>query len=220
MDWITAPIDFILHVDTHLDALIAQYGTATYWILFAIIFVETGVVLMPFLPGDSLLFAAGAIAGRGTLDPHLVFALLVSAAFLGDNCNYWIGRLFGKKLPRRLIRQEHLDRTHKFFERFGGMTVILARFVPIVRTFTPFVAGLGAMRYRHFVLYDIAGAVIWVGVCNYAGYFFGSRPFVKENFTLVVLGIVFVSILPAIIGVIRARAALKKEAARSSPPAS
>jgi membrane-associated protein len=192
-------IDLFLHLDKHLTALTAQYGGWTYGILFLVIFCETGLVVTPFLPGDSLLFAAGALAALGSLDPWLLFLLLAVAAILGDTANYWIGHVFGARLMRantRWIKKEHLDRTHQFYERYGGKTIILARFVPIVRTFAPFVAGLGAMRYRYFLLCNVVGGVIWVGLFVFAGYFFGNLPPVRENFSLVIVAIIGLSLLP------------------------
>lgn len=194
--------DFILHIDTHLGELIASYGFATYAILFAIIFVETGVVFMPFLPGDSLLFAAGAFAALGSLNIFTTLILLIIAAVLGDTCNYWIGHFFGDKLvanPRIPLNKEHIEETQKFFHKHGGKTIILARFVPIVRTFAPFVAGIGGMHYGQFVSYNVVGAVIWVLVATLAGYFFGNIPFVQENFSLIILAVIFISVIPMLI---------------------
>lgn len=220
MEWITIAIDFVLHIDKHLDAMIQQYGLLTYVILFVIVFLETGIVFTPFLPGDSLIFAAGALSGRGTLNPHLVFLSLSIAAILGDTVNYWIGKFLGPKLLRggdnsRFFKKAYLDKTHSYFERFGGSTIIIARFVPIVRTFAPFVAGVGAMTYSKFLFYNIIGALIWVGLCTYGGYYFGSLDFVKKNFSLVVLGIIFVSILPGIFEYVRHMRAAKAERAAS-----
>jgi membrane-associated protein len=201
MEFILAIIDFIVHVDTHLEAIIREYGTWTYAILFLIIFAETGLVVTPFLPGDSLLFAAGAFAARGSLSPALLFVLLAIAAILGDAVNYSVGRYLAPRAERgfRFIRKEHLDRTHAFYEKHGGKTIIIARFMPIVRTFAPFVAGVGAMEYRRFAMFNITGAVIWIALFVYAGYFFGNIPAVEHNFTLVILAIIFVSILPGLI---------------------
>lgn len=195
-------LDLILHLDRHLHDLTAEYGVWTYAILFAIVFCETGLVVTPFLPGDSLLFAAGAIASLGSLDVWIVGFLLVCAAILGDTVNYHLGMYLGPKVLRSesnwLFNRKHLDRTHAFFERYGGKTIILARFVPIVRTFAPFVAGVGAMRYRRFLAYNVVGGVIWVGGFVTAGYLFGQLPFIKKNFSLVILGIIFVSLLPMV----------------------
>jgi membrane-associated protein len=201
-------IDLFLHLDVHLAEFVAQYGIWVYGLLFAIIFAETGLVVTPFLPGDSLLFAAGALAATGALDVRLLFLLLAFAAILGNTVNYSIGHFVGPRIFKaestggrldRLLNRQHLDRAHAFFEKYGGMAVVLTRFVPIVRTFVPFVAGAGAMRYPVFALYNIAGGVLWVGICVGAGYAFGNVPVVKENFTLVALGIVLVSVLPVVI---------------------
>lgn len=218
MEWLQLFVDFILHFDRHLDHLIQQYGAWTYAMLFGIIFAETGFVFAPFLPGDSLLFAAGAFAARGSLSMPVLLVLLIVAAIVGDNVNYAVGRFLGARIigrfQGRLIRREHLDRTHAFFERYGGKTIIMARFVPIVRTMAPFVAGVGAMTYPKFLAYDIAGGILWIGICAGAGYLFGGFEFVKKNFELVVLAIIFISILPALIEFWRARrTASKVEAA-------
>jgi len=202
-----ALIDLFIHLDTKLAELVAQYGAWVYGLLFAIVFAETGLVVTPFLPGDSLLFAAGALAATGALDVRLIVLLLIAAAVLGNTVNYSIGRFIGPRVFRaedhagihRLLNREHLDRAHAFFERHGGMAVVLTRFVPIIRTFVPFVAGAGAMRYPTFMLYNIAGGVAWVGICVGAGYAFGNVPIVKENFTLVALGIVAVSLIPVLV---------------------
>lgn len=200
-------IDIFVHLDVHLAELVAQYGPWVYGFLFAIIFAETGLVVTPFLPGDSLLFAAGALAATGPLEVRWLFGLLVVAAILGDAVNYAAGRYVGPRVFRaddstsrlhRLLNRHHLERAHEFFERHGGMAVVLARFVPIVRTFVPFVAGAGAMRYTAFALYNVVGAVLWVGICVGAGYAFGNVPVIKDNFSLVALGIVAVSMLPMI----------------------
>lgn len=206
MEVVKFMFDFILHIDTHLGAIISDYGVVTYAILFAIIFVETGLVFMPFLPGDSLLFAAGAFAALGSLNLYLILGLMIVAAILGDTVNYWIGHFFGQKLienPKVPINKEHIEETQKFFEKHGGKTIILARFVPIVRTFAPFVAGISKMHYGQFISYNVIGGLTWVIVATVAGYFFGNIPFVRENFSLVVLGIVFVSIVPMIIPMIK-----------------
>ena len=219
MGWMQFFLDFFLHLDQHLAEFIQNYGGWTYGILFSIIFLETGVVFAPFLPGDSLLFAAGALAARpvdGGLNVWALFGLLTIAAILGDTLNYWIGKTFGHWMihrPRPWIRKEHLDKTHAFFERYGGKTIVIARFVPIVRTVAPFVAGIGAMTYSKFVFYNIFGGVLWVAVCLGAGYAFGNLPWVKENFSLVILGIIFVSILPGVIEFLRARAQARRDAA-------
>lgn len=198
-------VDFVLHFDKHLLEFVAQYGTWVYAILFAIVFVETGVVIWPFLPGDSLLFAAGALCATGTLSLPVSATLLVAAAFLGDAVNYSIGRYIGPRVfaaegddafSHRLLNKDYLDRAHAFFEQYGGKAVILGRFVPIVRTFVPFVAGAASMTRRTFVFYNITGAILWVCLCLGAGVAFGNIPVVKNNFSLVTIGIVFVSVLP------------------------
>jgi membrane-associated protein len=202
-------IDLFLHLDTHLQTVIQSYGTWTYVILFFIIFCETGLVVTPILPGDSLLFAAGAFAATGSLDLAWLLILLTVAAVLGDAVNYAIGHFMGPKVfsqpDSRFLKREYLDRTHQFYEKYGGKTIIIARFVPIVRTFAPFVAGVGSMTYAKFASYNITGGLLWVGVCVLAGYAFGNIPVVQENFTLVILGIIFVSILPGIIEFLRQR---------------
>jgi membrane-associated protein len=207
-------IDLFLHLDKHLTEFVTTYGTWVYAVLFLIIFAETGLVVTPLLPGDSLLFAAGALAATGALDPWLLLVLLIVAAVLGDAVNYAAGRFIGPRIFtatdqasfwHRVLNRQHLDQTHAFFERYGGKAVILGRFVPIVRTFVPFVAGAGAMTYAKFATYNIVGGVIWVGICTGAGYAFGNVPVVKENFSLVALGIVAVSLLPVAIEMIRQR---------------
>lgn len=208
MEMIHSLIDFILHIDVHLGSIISQYGVMSYGILFAIIFVETGLVFLPILPGDSLLFAAGAFAALGNLNLFLILGLMIVAAILGDTLNYWIGHFFGQKLidnPNVPIKKEHIDETQKFFDKHGGKTIILARFVPIVRTFAPFVAGIGKMHYGQFISFNVIGGVSWVLVATLAGYFFGNIPFVKENFSLVVLGIVAVSVVPMIVPIIMSK---------------
>lgn len=202
METLKKLLDIVLHLNTHLDGLVAEYGAWVYAILFIIVFCETGLVVTPFLPGDSLLFAVGAIAANGKLDLWLVMGLILVAAILGDSVNYSIGKYAGHKLIQRfprLIKQKHIDKTHEFFERYGGKTIIIARFVPIVRTFAPFVAGIGAMTYSRFMMFNVVGALLWVGLLTPAGYFFANMPIVKKNFSLVILGIIFVSILPAVI---------------------
>lgn len=199
MNLIAYIINFILHIDVHLGELIASYGAFVYAILFVIIFVETGFVFVPFLPGDSLLFAAGAFAALGSLNPFLVFGLLALAAVLGDTANYWIGHFFGQAIianPKLPLNQSHIDKTNKFFDKHGGKTILLARFVPIVRTFAPFVAGVGKMHYGKFISYNLIGGVSWVALFTFAGYFFGNVPFVKHNFSLVILLIIAISLVP------------------------
>jgi len=202
-------LDLILHLDTHLLALAQQYGVWIYAILFFIIFAETGLVVAPFLPGDSLLFVAGAMCGTGALDITLLAPLLMVAAFSGDNTNYWVGRLIGKKLVERSggrwLKREHLDKTHVFYEKHGGKTILFARFLPIVRTFAPFVAGIGEMSYRLFLLFSALGSVAWIGFFTLCGYFFGNIPAVKDNLMVIIVGIIVISFLPAILEFIRQR---------------
>jgi membrane-associated protein len=208
MDLLKDLISFILHIDSHLADLIARYGTWTYAILALIVFCETGLVVTPLLPGDSLLFAAGTFAALGSLDPVVLNILLFAAVIAGDNVNYWIGRWIGPRAfsgEIRFFRKEYLDRTSAFFARHGGKTVILARFIPIVRTFTPFVAGIGAMTYPRFLAYSLGGGALWVTFFIWAGYLFGNLPFVRENFSLVVLVIIILSVLPIVIGVLKER---------------
>lgn len=198
-------VDFILHIDRHLAEIIASYGLWTYGILFAIIFVETGLVIMPFLPGDSLLFAAGAFAAKPEtgLNVHLIAALLFVAAVLGDTVNYWIGAKLGPAVFKRedsvWLRKKHLERAHDFFERYGGRAIILARFVPIVRTFVPFVAGIGQMNYGRFLAYNVVGGFLWIYFFTYSGWMFGNQPFVQKNFKLVILAIIILSVVPIIV---------------------
>jgi len=203
-------LDFFLHLDDKLHAIIGEYGTTTYVILFLIIFVETGLVIWPFLPGDSLLFAAGAFAGAGSLNIAIIIISLFIAAFLGDTVNYFIGKKLGlrilqkkRKNGKQLVKQEYIDKTHEFYDKHGPKTIILARFVPIVRTFAPFVAGIGEMNYSKFISYNIIGGAIWVTGLSLLGFFFGNIPIVKENFEIVILGIIFISVLPIIIEFIR-----------------
>jgi membrane-associated protein len=207
-------LDFILHLDTHLDALLSAYGALTYAVLFVVIFLETGVVVTPFLPGDSLLFAAGALAARGSLDRVMLVAALSAAAVLGDTVNYWIGSLIGPRVFRersRWFRRDYLDRTHRFYETYGGITIVLARFVPIFRTFVPFVAGIGRMTYWRFLVYNVAGGVAWVTMFVLGGYLFGNLPVVRRNFTLVMAAIVLLSLIPAVVEVIRHRSRSSSE---------
>ena len=202
-------IDFVLHIDQHLIELTQTYGLWIYAILFFIVFCETGLVVTPFLPGDSLLFAAGAVAALGGMNVHIAAALLLAAAVIGDAVNFAIGKYFGEKLfakpDSRVFKREYLDKTHAFYEKYGGKTIILARFVPIVRTFAPFVAGMGNMHYGRFIRYNIIGALMWVGLLTYAGYFFGELPVVKNNFGLVVIGIIVVSVLPMAVEIAKAK---------------
>ena len=205
MELLSKLADFILHIDAHLQLLASEYGVWLYGILFLIVFCETGLVVFPLLPGDSLLFAAGSLAAipLSQLDPHWLFAIFTSAALLGDTLNYWIGRGLGPKVfhfeKSAFFNPEHLQKTHGYFEKYGGKTIIIARFIPIVRTFTPFVAGIGAMPYPKFISFSIAGALLWVGVFCYGGYFFGQLPVIKSNLKLMIVGIIAVSVLiPAI----------------------
>ncbi|MEI6777318.1 MAG: DedA family protein [Chloroflexales bacterium] len=210
MDLVKSIIDFILHIDRHLGNFVTAYGGWTTGILFVVIFCETGLVFTPFLPGDSLLFAAGALSAQyaSALPFPLLLILMILAAVLGDTVNYWIGSSLGRWMvdrPKPLLKQEYIDRTHKFFEKHGGKTIIVARFVPIVRTFAPFVAGMGKMPYRQFITFNVVGGVLWVLLFLGTGYIFGNVPFVKENFELVALAIVLVSVLPIVIEFIRSR---------------
>ena len=204
-------VDFITHIDVHLQLLAAQYGTWLYGILFIIIFCETGLVVTPFLPGDSLLFAAGALASMpgSSLNPHLLVLIFFSAALIGDNLNYMIGRKIGPKIfsirKSRFFNPDYLDRTNVFFEKHGGKTVIIARFIPVIRTFSPFVAGIGAMPYGKFILFSISGALFWVGLFCYSGYFFGQLSFVRHNFKLLILGIIVLSLLIPVIEYLKHR---------------
>lgn len=197
--WFT---DFILHLDTHLAELVSAYGVLTYVILFLIVFAETGFVVTPFLPGDSLLFAAGALAALGSLNVGVIIFLLIGAAILGDTVNYWIGYYFGKKIVDHpkipFINQEHIDKTEQFYKKYGGKTIILARFVPIVRTFAPFVAGVGSMEYAKFITYNVVGGIVWVGIFTMLGYFFGNLAFIKENFHYAIFAIIGLSVVPMV----------------------
>jgi membrane-associated protein len=202
MDFIATLFDFFIHLDVHLGEIILNYGGWTYAILFMIIFMETGFVVTPFLPGDSLLFAAGTFAALGSLNPMLIFLLLFAAAVLGDTTNYWIGSVVGLRAfekERRFLNRNHLEKTQRFYEKHGGKTIVLARFVPIVRTFAPFVAGVGTMRYRKFVIYNIFGAFLWTSLFIFGGYFVGNIPLVKENFEIVIILIIFISVLPMVV---------------------
>lgn len=209
-------IHFILHIDESLIQITSQYGMWTYGILFAIIFAETGFVVTPFLPGDSLLFAAGAIASLGTLNIWLIIGLLLAAAIVGDTVNYWIGKLFGKKIVDNpkipFINQNHIDQTEEFYKKHGGKTIILARFIPIVRTFAPFVAGVGTMHYQKFLLYNVIGGFIWVTALCLLGYFFGSSQIVQENFELAIIAIIIISLIPMMYEIWKGRQESKKKA--------
>lgn len=222
IDLVRKLIDFILHIDRHLAEIIAQYGAWTYGVLFLIIFAETGFVVTPFLPGDSLLFAAGAFCAKPEtgLNVHAMAALLTVAAILGDTVNYWIGAKIGPAVFKRddspWLRKKHLERAHAFFEKYGGRAIILARFVPIVRTFVPFVAGIGQMTYRHFIAYNVIGGFVWIYFFTYAGYFFGAQPFVQKNFKLVIIAIIILSVLPIVFELFRARQEAKAAARAKS----
>jgi len=208
MEFIYQIIDFILHIDKHLQEIISNYGTLTYLILFLIIFVETGLVVMPFLPGDSLLFAAGAFAATGSLNIFLLIILLFIAAVIGDTLNYAIGKFVGPKVFYRdykLLKREHLLKTQNFYDKYGGKTIIIARFIPIIRTFAPFVAGIGKMNYGRFITYNIVGGALWIVIFLVLGFYFGNLPAVKKNFTLVILAIIVLSILPPIIEYLKHR---------------
>ncbi len=206
MELLLSLVDFILHIDVHLAQLTATYGALTYAILFVIIFIETGLVLTPFLPGDSLLFAAGALATLGSLDIWILIPLLILAAIAGDTSNYWIGHFFGDRMianPKIPIKKEHIEKTKAFFDKYGGKTIILARFVPIVRTFAPFVAGVGKMQYGKFISFNIIGGLLWVPLLTLAGYFFGNIPAIQHNFSIVVFAIIFISIIPMIVEAVK-----------------
>jgi membrane-associated protein len=211
VEWITGLLDLLLHLDQHLNVIIRNYGLWTYLLLFAIIFCETGLVVTPILPGDSLLFAAGAFAALGALDPLWLLGLLIIAAVAGDTANYWIGKWVGPRVFQqekiRFFKKEYLIRTHEFYERHGGKTIIIARFIPIIRTFAPFVAGIGEMTYARFISYNIIGGITWIAFFILGGYYFGNLPMVKKNFTWVIMAIVFISILPGIIEFLRQRKA-------------
>lgn len=214
MEVITNLIELFLHIDEYLAEIISQYGVWTYALLFLIIFLETGLVVTPFLPGNSLLFAAGSFAALGVLNPWVLVILLSIAAILGDTVNYWIGHYIGPKAFSgnvRFLKKEYLDQTHAFYEKHGGKTIILARFVPIVRTFAPFVAGVGAMTYKKFITYNIIGGILWVNIFVWLGYFFGTLPFVQENFEIAIIAIVFISVLPMIYEFIKAKLEARKE---------
>lgn len=213
VDIINTLIDFMLHLDQHLNEIIQNYGVWTYAILFGIIFMETGLVVTPFLPGDSLLFAAGTFAALGSLNVWLLWLLCFAAAVLGDTVNYWIGNKVGPRAFEqdiRFLKREYLERTERFYEKHGGKTIILARFVPIVRTFAPFVAGVGTMHYGRFLSFNVVGAFLWTGIFVWLGYFFGNIPFVRKNFELVIVAIVLVSVVPMAIEYLRSRARKEK----------
>jgi membrane-associated protein len=212
MEIISTIIDFILHLDRYLGQIIQDYGTWTYLLLFLVIFMETGFVVTPFLPGDSLIFAAGTFAALGSLNVWLLLALLMVAAVGGDTVNYWIGHYLGDRAYNiKWIKREYLDRTHAFFQKHGGKTIFLARFVPIVRTFAPFVAGMGRMSYGYFFSYNVFGGIIWVLIFTLLGFFFGNIPFVKKNFEFVIIAIILISVVPAVWEAVKARREMKAE---------
>ena len=210
MEFLKHAVDFVLHIDKHLLEMVSTYGSWTYGILFGIIFCETGLVVTPFLPGDSLLFAAGALAGANALEIRVLVPLLIAAAVIGDNLNYIIGRSVGPRVfsaeHNRFFNREHLTRTHEFYERHGGKMLVLARFVPIVRTFAPFVAGIARMRYARFLAFSVAGGTLWVSSFSLLGYFFGSLPIVQENFSIAVIAVILISLVPMVVEVWKARA--------------
>lgn len=204
MNLLSGIIDIFVHLDKNLVLAVGNYGILVYPLLFIIIFLETGLVVTPFLPGDSLIFASGTLAAKGLLSPFLLFFLLAFAAILGDTANYWIGSYFGNKISKsRFVKKEHLKRTHDFYEKYGGKAIILARFVPIIRTFAPFVAGIGKMNYSKFLIYNLIGGLLWVALFITLGFYFGNLPIVRDNFSLAILAIIFISILPAIIEYLR-----------------
>ncbi len=209
MEFIKTLFDYFLHLDRYLDVIIQDYQGWTYLILFLIVFCETGLVVTPFLPGDSLLFAAGTFAARGSFDVTLLFILLTIAAIIGDTVNYWVGHYFGPKIFARenvrFLNKKHLERTHEFYEKHGGKTIIIARFLPIIRTFAPFVAGVGRMSYWRFITYNVVGGVLWVAIFVFGGYYFGNLDIVKNNFSFVVVAIVILSVLPIIYELVRHR---------------
>jgi membrane-associated protein len=214
IDSILNLLNTILHLDKVLKDIILTYHTWTYLIMFFVIFMETGFVVTPFLPGDSLIFAAGAFAGLGSLHVGILFVVLALAAIAGDTANYWIGHYIGPRAFSgniRFLKKEYIDRTHAFFEKYGGKTIIIARFIPIIRTFAPFVAGVGAMTYPKFIAYNVIGGLAWVALFTFLGYFFGNLPVVQDNFTFVILAIIIISVLPAIIEVVRSRRAARKQ---------
>ena len=202
-------VDFVLHVDIYLNDIIAHYGAWTLALLFVVIFLETGVVVTPFLPGDSLLFAVGTFAALGSLDLTVAMVCMAIAAIAGDTVNYWIGHYLGPKVfhgkKSRFLNKKHLERTHEFYERYGGKTIIIARFIPVIRTFAPFVAGIGSMTYRKFLAYNVIGGILWIFSLTMAGYFFGNIPVVRKNFSLVIMAIVVISVLPGVIEYLRQR---------------
>jgi len=209
MELITGFIDIVLHLDVHLAAMVQQYGVWVYAILFAIIFAETGLVVTPFLPGDSLLFVAGALAAVGGINVHVIVVTLFIAAVLGNSTNYaighWLGKTFFRDRGSKWLNPAYLERTHAFYEKHGGMAVVISRFIPIIRTYVPFVAGLGAMTPARFTAYNVAGAILWIALLTYAGYFFGNIPWVKQNLSFIIIGIIVVSVIPVVVAAIKAR---------------
>ncbi len=219
MEMILKFFDMLLHLDKYIDLLIRDYGMWTYLIFFIIVFCETGLVVTPFLPGDSLLFVAGTFAALGSLNLTWLLVLLTIAAILGDTINYWIGNYIGPKVFQmqnsRVFRKEYLDRTHQFYEKYGPITIVIGRFIPIIRTFAPFLAGVGSMTYGKFLVYNVVGGILWIASFTLGGYFFGNLPFVKKNFTLVIVAIIVISVMPTVIEYLRQRRQAK--AARTSP---
>ena len=218
MSILSKAIDFVLHLNKYLSDIISHYGAWTYGLLFFVIFMETGFVVTPFLPGDSLIFAAATFSAMGVLNPWLIFGLCALAAILGDTANYWIGHAVGFKAYTgevKWVKQEYMLRTHAFFEKHGGIAIFLARFVPIIRTFAPFVAGVGQMPYGHFIRWNVIGGVTWVGVFTLLGYFFGNIPFVQKNFELVIIAIIVISLIPAVSEALKARREFNKPITKS-----
>ena len=219
MEMIIKFFDMLLHLDKYIDLLIRDYGMWTYLIFFIIVFCETGLVVTPFLPGDSLLFVAGTFAALGSLNLTWLLVILSAAAILGDTINYWIGNYIGPKVFQmqnsRVFRKEYLDRTHQFYEKYGPITIVIGRFIPIIRTFAPFLAGVGSMTYGKFLIYNVVGGILWIASFTLGGYFFGNLPFVKKNFTLVIVAIIVISVMPTVIEYLRQRRQAK--AARTSP---
>jgi len=198
-------IDFFLNIDEYLISLVQVYGYYVYLILFAIIFLETGFVITPFLPGDSMIFVAGTLSAQGVLNPYMLFIIISLAAILGDTLNYWIGKYIGERVFHKYINEKYLDKTKEFYEKHGAKTIVIARYIPIVRTFAPFVAGVGKMNYLKFLIYNVVGGITWVAIFVFGGYFFGNIPFVRENLTFVVLAIILTSFIPPVIGWLRQR---------------
>jgi len=220
MEYIKLAIDFILHMDKYLSVIIQACGLWSYLVLFVVIFIETGLVVTPFLPGDSLLFAAGAFAAKGDFNLELLFILMALAAVLGDTVNYWIGHSIGPKVFSgnvRFLKKEYLDKTQAFYEKHGGKTIFLARFIPIIRTLAPFVAGVGKMRYGYFISYNVIGGIVWTALFVFGGYFFGNLPFIQKNFSLVIIAIIVISVLPAVFEYFKGRRESKMAAKNAQP---